>query len=60
MFPEERHVKVVRRIDEMEADIYSLYRKIMRLRLDLQREWHVLPSGARWSEAEQEKSEHVG
>lgn len=44
MFPEETHVKIVKRIDEIEADMYRLYRKLERLRLDLQAQWRVLPS----------------
>lgn len=57
MFPEETHQKIVKQIDEIEADMYGLYRKLERLRLELQRQWHVLPSGARWSQGAQEKAE---
>lgn len=59
MFPEERHVKIIRRIDEIEAELYGLYRRLARLRLDLQREWRVLPSGQRWSEQGQDETEHA-
>lgn len=58
MFPDEHHLKIVRRVDEIEADIFQLYRRIERLRLDLQREWRVLPSGGRWSKEAHEASEH--
>lgn len=57
MFPEETHVKIVKRIDEMESDVFSLYRRLARLRLDLQAQWHVLPSDERWSKDKQEKEE---
>jgi hypothetical protein len=57
MFPEETHQKIVKQIDEIEADMYGLYRKLERLRLGLQRQWHVLPSGDRWSQGAQEKAE---
>lgn len=58
MFPDEHHEKIIRRIDAMEAEMFGLYRKMERLRLDLQREWRVLPSGERWTEARHDKSEH--
>jgi hypothetical protein len=58
MFPDERHIKIVQRIDAMEAEMFRLYRRMERLRLDLQREWKVLPSGGRWSERFQDESEH--
>jgi hypothetical protein len=57
MFPEETHVKIVKRIDDMEAEMFQLYRRLMRLRLDLQAQWRVLPSGARWSHEKQEEAE---
>lgn len=58
MFPDEHHVQIVKRIDDMEADLFRIYRRLERLRLDLQREWRVLPSGQRWSESTQDASEH--
>jgi hypothetical protein len=58
MFPDERHQVIIRRIDALEADAYRTYRAIERLRLELQREWHVLPSGERWSSQGQAQSEH--
>lgn len=57
MFPEKTHIKIVRRIDEVEADLFRLYRKLERLRLDLQQQWKVLPSGERWSERSHAASE---
>jgi len=59
MFPYEHYVEIVRRIDTLEADFYRLYRALERLRLDLQREWKVLPSGARWSESGQDASAYA-
>ncbi len=56
-FPVERHQQIVARIDQIECDLYGLYRALERLRLDLQREWRVLPSGERWNEARQDASE---
>lgn len=50
MFPEETHVKILRRLDAIEAELFGLYRRLEGLRLDLQREWRALPNGARWSE----------
>jgi hypothetical protein len=58
MFPEETHVKIVKRIDEMEAEAYGLYRRLERLRLDLQAQWKVLPSGERWSQYTHDESVH--
>jgi hypothetical protein len=58
MFPEETHVKIVKRLDAMEAEVYSLYRKLERLRLDLQSQWRVLPSGQRWSERSHAASQY--
>jgi hypothetical protein len=57
MFPDERYVKILRRIDEIECDLYRQYRRIERLRLDLQREWKVLPNGERWTERSHAASE---
>jgi hypothetical protein len=58
MFPEETHVKIVKRIDDLEAELYRVYRSLERLRLDLQAQWKVLPSGGRFSEDEHEKTAH--
>ena len=60
MFPEEDHQKIVARIDVLEADLYRVYRALERLRLDLQRQWRVLPTSGRWSETEQSKTEYSG
>lgn len=57
MFPNERHQQIVKRIDDIEADIFRLYNRLAQLRLELQREWKVLPGGNRWSEEEQQKAE---
>jgi hypothetical protein len=57
MFPQQRHQQIVKRIDEIEADMFGLYRKLARLRLDLQSEWRVLPSDKRWSEPAQKQDE---
>ena len=57
MFPEETHVEIVRQIDEAEAKAFTLYRSIARLRLSLQRQWHVLPTGERWTGAKQDEQE---
>lgn len=40
---------IVKRIDEIEAEMCGLYRSLERLRLDLQAQWRVLPSGERWT-----------
>ena len=58
MFPDETHVKILRRIDAIESEMFGLYRKMERLRLDLQRAWKVLPSDERWTEERQNASEH--
>ena len=55
MFPEETHQKIVKQIDDIEADIHRCYRSLERLRLDLQRQWRVLPSGERWTENHDER-----
>lgn len=47
------HQGIVAEIDSIEADLYGLYRRLESLRLQLQREWRVLPSGAPWNEAKQ-------
>lgn len=57
MFPEETHVKIVKRIDAIEADMFRIYRALERLRLDLQASWRVLPSDEKWSPEAQQKSE---
>lgn len=50
MFPEETHVKILQQLDELESEVYGVYRKVERLRAGLQRQWKALPSGERWSE----------
>lgn len=60
MFLDEHHIKLVQHLDATEAELYRIYRQIERLRLDLQREWRVLPSGGRWSEEAHEATEHSG
>ena len=57
MFPEETHQKIVKQIDDVEADLFRLYRRLARLRMDLQRDWRVLPSGDRWTREAQDKCE---
>ena len=49
MSPEETHIKILKQIDDAEFDMYRLYCKVTRLRLSLQAQWRVLPSGARWT-----------
>jgi hypothetical protein len=58
MFPDKHHIKIVKRIDAMESAMFTLYRQMERLRLDLQREWKVLPSDARWTQKAHDASEH--
>jgi hypothetical protein len=58
MFPEETHEKIVKQVDEVEADLFRLYRKLMRLRLGLQRQWRVLPNGERWTERSHQASDY--
>lgn len=58
MFPEESHVKIVKRIDELEADVYTVYCRLQRLRLDLQAQWRVLPSDDRWTPEKHEATKH--
>jgi hypothetical protein len=48
---------IVKQIDDMEAELYGLYQRLMRLRLDLQAQWRVLPSGNRWTPTGQAASE---
>ena len=55
MFPEETHVKIVKRLDEIECELFGLYRKLESLRLGLQDQWKVLPSGERWTKERQEE-----
>lgn len=57
MFPEETHEKILKRIDALEADAFRLYRKAASIRLDLQSQWHVLPTGEPWSLEKQRKAE---
>lgn len=44
MFPEETHARIVQRLDEIEADMFRIYRSLERLRLSLQEQWRVSPS----------------
>lgn len=60
MFPEETHQKIVQQIDEVECELFRLYRKLQRLRLGVQRQWHVLPSGEQWTKEKQEASDYSG
>jgi len=60
MFPEQTHVKILRRIDDLEADAYRTYRALARLRLELQTQWRALPSGQTWTQAAQDKSDYEG
>ena len=59
MFPEETHVKILKEIDAIELEMFRLYERLARLRLDLQRQWNSLPSGHRWTEKAQQESEHT-
>ena len=36
--------EIVARLDEIEAELFSQTNRVKRLRLDIQREWNVLPS----------------
>jgi len=58
MFPEETHIKIVQRINDLEAKLFGIYRGLESLRLDLQNYWHVLPSGSRWTEANSEATRY--
>ena len=57
MFPEETHQKIVKQMDDIEAELFGLYRKLERLRLSLQERWRVLPSGEKWTPARHSESE---
>lgn len=57
MFPDETHQEIVKRIDALESSAFTLYRQLESLRLELQRQWKVLPSGERWSEQRQRRAE---
>lgn len=56
MFPED-HTKIVKRIDELESQLYGVYRALESLRMGLQRQWHVLPSGKRWTQQAHDESQ---
>lgn len=58
MFPEETHVKIVKKLDALEADAYRVYRSMESLRIELQEQWHVLPSGERWTPEKSEATRH--
>lgn len=49
MFPQENQERIVKELDEIEADLYRIYRKIERFRGRLQEQWKVLPSGDKWT-----------
>ena len=51
MFPEETHAKIVKQIDDIECEMYGLYRKLERLRLNLQQQWNVKPYDAEKTKA---------
>ena len=57
MFPEEPHIEILKQIDDAESDMYRLYRKVARLRLSLQEQWRVLPTGAHWTMERQTEDE---
>lgn len=57
MFPDETRVRWIRDLDHIEADLYSLYLRLERVRLELQREWHVLPNGEHWTPEKQKQAE---
>ena len=59
MFPEETHVKILKEIDSIEAEMHTLYGRLARLRLGLQRQWRALPSGERWNEQRQSESDYA-
>lgn len=45
--------EIVKALDRIEEQIHSQYCALARIRLELQRQWRVLPSGERWTEARQ-------
>lgn len=51
------HRRLVQRIDDLEARSYRLYQAIADLRLELQQQWRVLPSGDVWTPEQQQASE---
>jgi len=57
MFPEETHQQIVERIDQIESEVYAIYRKLERFRISLQEKWRVLPSGEKWTPARHNESE---
>ena len=50
--------KIVRQIDDIESEVFTLYHRLARLRLDLQREWRVFPSGEPWTQQKQDEADH--
>ena len=57
MFPEETHIEILKHIDDAESNMYRLYREVARLRLRLQEQWRVLPTGAHWTIERQREDE---
>ena len=60
MFPEETHRAIVKQFDAIETDLFRLYRRLARMRLELQRQWRVLPNDERWTPQLQEQSDAFG
>lgn len=58
MHPSERQLKIVQRIDRLEADACRVYRALESLRLELQAEWRVLPDGTKWTEEKHEATRY--
>jgi len=59
MFPEETHQRIIKDIDNIEGQMFALYRSLNRLRLNLQSQWRVLPSGEKWNQERQEKERGI-
>lgn len=60
MFPEETHIKIVKQLDEIEADLFGCYRRLERLRLTLQDQWRVLPTGLCWTPEPSTETKRAG
>lgn len=58
MFPEDTNEAIVKKLDQMEAESYRIYRAMQRLRLHLQERWKVLPTGERWSQEKHDATEY--
>lgn len=58
MFPEETHVKILARIDRLEANAYQVYASLERLRLELQQQWRAMPDGQKWTPERHAESNH--